>query len=138
MLMQNFKTATELHLTDIEFNALRKVLGMLEREELEHVPLCGNAHSAYGFNMGMAYAEYSDCDTVACIAGWAHIASGYKAFCSIVSSPFRFRKPKSSELEYLFYPSRNHDAMCAITPTQAATALRNYLVTGAPQWKQIL
>lgn len=39
MLAQNFKTPADLGITDVEFDALYKVLGILERSEVPHVPV---------------------------------------------------------------------------------------------------
>jgi hypothetical protein len=63
MLAQNFKTATDLGISEVEQDALIKVLGMLERNDFAR---------GESFNMGWWYQHSNTCGTVGCIAGWAH------------------------------------------------------------------
>src|SRR3954466_7679018 len=64
VLAQNFKTAKELGLADVEVEALITVLRMLEREDIAQEQ----------FHMGRFR---HDCRTPACICGWApHVSRG--------------------------------------------------------------
>ena len=134
MLAQNFKTPADLGIEDVEFDALVKVLGALERGDLKFV----NAEArAVGdaFNMG-PYLSVESCGTVGCIAGWAHILSGCKAF-SWVRVPSLIEI--GPDLFELFHVSGvMPEVRVNIQPAQAAIALRNYLTTGRPNWEEAL
>lgn len=129
MLAQNFLTAADLGLRDIEHAALVRVLGMLERGELRHHPWSPpwqnplSPRSFCGlFNMSH-WAENTECGTVACIGGTAELIGGF-TFSSIFDN---------HALDTLFYPPRSLRYEI-ITPAQAAAALRNYLTHGAADW----
>jgi len=128
MLANYFRTPADLQITDVEHNALVKVLGMLEREELTYgnylhfldtVVLTGPKT----FHMNVIYSE-SECGTVACIGGWAAILMGRNPIHYVQGS-----HPK--ELRKLFYPG---ECGSLATRSQAAIALRSYLTTGEPNW----
>lgn len=122
MLAQNLKTPADLGITDAEFDALAKVLGMLERGELTHTdkraPTVPN-----GFNMGVVKTK-TDCGTVCCIYGWA---------CTLCD----WHTSISHDLFTVFCPP-NIGKYSAITPAQAAIALRSYLTHGDPRWDEAL
>lgn len=135
MLAQNFKTPADLRITDAEFEALSKTLGMLERGELTHAtPENYEVWSATEFpkffNMGM-YRNLADCGSVCCIAGTAEIVGNFP-------------------IEHFFWASRDNEqlketfgyamigALRPITVQQAAIALRNYLTHGEPRWHEAL
>jgi hypothetical protein len=130
MLAQNFKTPAELGIKSKEFDALFKVLRMLERDELVHVDLTGD--TIYSPNMPNAFSmtmwkQETDCGTVGCIGGWAEKVGGVVFI----------RYPGA--LDRLFYPgsdkvSEGYEA----TPAQAAIALRSYLTTGEPCWAEAM
>jgi hypothetical protein len=120
MLAQNFKTAAELGIPEIEHDALRKVLGMLERGEIKR------------HKFDMTRFSQDDCSTACCLAGWARIIS-----------PNTFARfgagGDNSGLGRLFYPARdNCSAGYDSSPAQAAIALRNYLTHGEPRWAEAL
>lgn len=125
MLAQNFKTPADLGITAAEFDALVKVLGMLERGELTHdhwdCPSVPN-----GFSM-IEYITETQCGTVACIAGWAD-----KIADTTFASRHLFNLPRA--LDELFSGPTRGDA----SPSQAAIALRNYLTHGEPRWDEAL
>lgn len=138
MLAQNFKTAADLQLSNAEFEALVKVLGMLERNEIPHH---SDNSSIDRFDMGTWYSDA--CGTAGCIAGWAHHISGRAVF-KFVSG---FGGPTTDGLETLFcpFPCSAFDSASAasrafrnIQPEQAAIALRNYLTSGEPRWSEAL
>lgn len=138
MLAQNFKTPADLGLNDAEFDALVKVLGMLERGEVQHATSYGEATIPNGFCMNIWGDEDADdphrCGTVACIGGWAERVGNGVNFQAKALSP---------ELESLFYPGDGDDQVEVdswddITTAQAAMALRNYLTTGKSNWREIL
>jgi hypothetical protein len=133
MLTRSFLTAVDLGISELQWRALIEVLGMLEREEIQHVNSCALRYPAAGFNMNLW--EDLSCDMactcgVRCIGAWAeHIGR------------IRFESLGRPEgLERLFLPDidggdYDYDA---ITPAQAAAALSNYLTTGEPRWREVL
>lgn len=130
MLAQNLKTSTELGILDAEFEALLKVLGMLERGELRHsFPLDAIRKTSIGFSMNFWGYEPPAvaCGTVHCIGGWAE---------AILGKPFKHYDRKSN-LGRLFWP-RQVAGWDRITPSHAAIALRNYLTHGEPRWAETL
>ena len=138
MLAQNFKTPVDLNLTDPEFEALVKVLGMLERKELQHSDL--NHHSAPYPTPATAPNTFNmlrwDCGTAHCIGGWAGVLIGDHG----VSLSLKTGPGYGDGLSDLFYPSpRNHGIKIDtgdITEDHAAIALRNYLTFGEPRWAE--
>lgn len=137
MLAQNFMSAADLGIPDEHRSALIQVLGMLEREEIP-----GHFGSARGaaFDMGNWWKECYDkkgwfCGTVGCIAGWAeHVGE-----VNFRGALYEHGK-KLPQLEELFYVQSLEGVveLSAITPKQAAAALRNYLTTGRPCWAEVL
>lgn len=128
MLAQSFKSAAELQISEAEQDALIKVLGMLERGEID----------AEHFNMD---SYLNECGTVGCIAGWAYLVSNEAAFPEVSrdcpKSPARgqhaLMKLFRCGLGDLFArPSRK------TSPDQAAIALRSYLTTGEANWAEAL
>lgn len=131
MLAQNFKTPADLHITNAEFDAFLKVLGMLERGEVLHrpspmalrnVPASGQIY----FNMD-CWSQPTECGTVCCLGGLAEMVGGFE-----LSSLTRQHRP---EIGALFYPP---GWASNITTEQAAIALRNYLTDGEPRWAEAL
>jgi hypothetical protein len=140
MLAQNFKTPADLKIEDRWFEALVKLLGMLERGELRHTPtsqikpLCDErVRPEVGlFNMNRWSVKFQ-CGTVCCLGGTAEAIGG-----------FRFSAMPEA-LTHLFHPG--HDGWSilhriggyeTITTEQAAIALRNYLTFGEPRWAEAL
>jgi hypothetical protein len=132
MLAQNFKTADELGLSEVAYNALVTVLGMLERGEID----------AEHFDMDEWWAPGRDqrgrfCGSVGCIGGWAVFVAeraGHGSECW--KSPRPAHPRELTPWNELFYPL-DLDAWFA-TPAQAAHALRNYLISGNPQWALVM
>ena len=128
MLAQNFKTSAALGISDQEFDALVKVLGMLERGELldspEHNPIASN----FGFCIGCQYKNHN-CGTLACIGGWVAILTNHRL------GPFEYVNSYmwSGGLHELYwkYPR-------GAKATHAAIALRNFLTCGEPRWEEAL
>lgn len=114
MLAQNFKTPADLEISDDEFDALAKVLGMLEREEIRRDD----------FDM-----DWPDgCGAPCCILGHARRLGAFRdewlggmpaAHCALFAPVTRVR-------------------YSTITPDQAAIALRNFLTHGEPRWQEAL
>src|SRR4051812_3552769 len=84
MLAQNFKTAADLGISETELEALVRVLGMLERDEVKHVEVKGDMQfyredrtptQDFLFNMDNVYCV-ADCKTAACIAGTSDLFCG--------------------------------------------------------------
>jgi hypothetical protein len=134
MLAQNFKTPADLGLSDIEFESLIAVLGMLERGELKHVPVMNRGQPSHSkgltghFNMDVVVQD-EDCGTVACILGTCRLLNGQDLFPMV--------GPREGKIGRLFYPEETFD-WTVITPEQAALALRNYLSTGDARWAEAL
>jgi hypothetical protein len=132
MLAQNFKTPADLGISDKAFDALLKVLGMLERGELaEHKWLNGNlpqSEEPKFFNMNMVTGE-SDCGTTACILGWARWIARDRRL---------LESGRPHELDNLFRMGNCYefDIPSAIQPAHAAIALRNYLTFGEARWNE--
>jgi hypothetical protein len=140
MLAQNFLTAEYLGISEKEQAALIKVLGMLERGELFHVPEvepmgwydAGLKRPKFSgaFNMDNIFTTHP-CGTAACLAGTADIVCG-TAFA-----------PNGDPVEW---PDALNDLFCppsvvdwqSITPADAAIALRNYLTLGEAGWAEVL
>lgn len=136
MLARNFMTATDLHITEKELDALIAVLGLFERNEVPHSPRSRmlpyeEAGDPVAFNFTTVLGS-AECGTTACILGWARHIGG-KIFWDEKTEPLR-------RLFYLDYDDafgRFGDGD-RITPDHAASALRNYLATGEPRWSEVL
>jgi hypothetical protein len=135
MLANNFMPPSALGLSDVEFESLVKLLGMLERGEVPDDQFT------------MRRVQHP-CRTPACLCGWANHLSGGRAFpleakagLTVFSSTTyapRWRE-MSPRLQNLFaYGGRAIDPVYAATPSQAAIALRNFLTDGEPRWAEAL
>lgn len=146
MLAQNFKTAAALEITKVEFNALRDVLGMLERGEMKHVSgVKTRSWNERGYQRGdvfcglfnmIGFAETTHCGTACCIAGTCDLVSGTN-----FAPRFWGDEPGGlpHELGQLFCPNAlTAEQMREILPSQAAIALRNFLTHGEPRWPEAL
>lgn len=132
MLAQNFKTPAELRISQAQFDALVKTLGILERNETVWVSIdCVSHHNIEKikftghFNMDV-WQEPHKCGTVCCIGGTAELIGGVE-----------FDPHKNYALWGLFYPNINLE-YSKITVEQAACALRNYLTYGEAKWQEIV
>jgi hypothetical protein len=135
MLANNFMPPSALGLSDVEFESLVKLLGMLERGEVPDDQFT------------MRRVQHP-CRTPACLCGWANHLSGGRAFpleekpgATIFSGTTyapRWRE-MAPRLQSLFaYGGRATDPVYAATPSQAAIALRNFLTEGEPRWAEAL
>jgi hypothetical protein len=129
MLAQNFMAPAALGITDEEHSALVRVLGMLERGELEHCQLGSKTYPRMGFNMRMIMATHpdADCGSIGCILGWARYVSGDRTMLHNLT-------PQIRELFTMGSDQWKRD----ILPAQAALALRSYLTCGEPRWDEAL
>ena len=141
MLAQNFLTPAKLDIPEDLHEALVGVLGELERGDIEHLPVPESEEASWGysrqnspptgFNMQWWGNKEFPCGTPACIGGWCEYRLGYK-FGYVYNHP----------LHCLLYPNNEHPPEPydyeAITPEQAARALRSYLTRGAPNWAEAL
>lgn len=142
MLAQNFKTPADLGIKDVEFEALVKVLGMLERGEVRHVTVDESfIRSRPGrefrglFNMSNIWAN-ADCGTAACIAGTSDWICGTK-FVERSYGDAHLRPGLPATLINLFCPPEvPTEDWDKITVEQSAIALRNYLSSGEPRWEE--
>jgi hypothetical protein len=133
MLAQNFNKARDI--SDAEFEAAVKLLGMLERGELKNhyclQQIDGtrryNPQIPNGFDMQCAGLR-TDCGTVACIGGWMAILMDRDMATYVYSI-----SPESS-LWKLFWSCTDN----ALSTEKAATAVRNYLTFGNPRWDEVL
>jgi hypothetical protein len=143
MLSQNFLSSADLALTSAQHAALVMVLSMLERGELVHVPTKSRRlplrHN--GFSMGcwnlqqdLHLVEYDvTCGSVCCIGGWAELAGNVIFY----GAEWDGGNSRHAALDRLFHPNCVAE-WDAITPQQAAMALRSYLTIGDPHWEQCL
>lgn len=129
MLAQNFKTPADLQISDAEFEALVKVLGMLERGEIEQR------------DFAMNIIGNPECGTPACLCGWARHVSHGAAFPPQHSYG---RQPRWKQMPYhlrrlfAWVETFADEAPHKATPAQGAIALRSYLSTGEPKWAEAL
>jgi hypothetical protein len=135
MLMQNFKSAADLGITEPQLSALMKTLVLLETDALQFVPVSedddgGEESPTFCSNFNMRFWSLTEhrCGTVACIGGTAELIGDVK-FSGWVHN---------NGLNDLFWPIKhmNHSRIAAVTPAQAATALRSYLTTGDAKWDE--
>jgi hypothetical protein len=143
MLAQNFLRDPKI--SDAEFEALIKLLGVMERGELVHVKV-SDPDAWYKnparrkplfngtFNMGQVFT-LSDCGTAGCIAGACDMAFGTKF---APRGNLRFDDIPISLLNLFCPDDIEQDQWPAITVPQAAAALRNYLTIGNPRWSEAL
>lgn len=132
MLAQNFKTAKELGLADVELESLVTVLRMLEREDITREE----------FHMGYVQHVEHECKTPACICGWAYHISGGRAFSELSAQHGSFllyrRFDNHPAVVDLFRMTSTRGSGGDITPAQAAIALRNFLTHGEPRWAETM
>lgn len=128
MLARTFLSATELDLTDDQYHAFKIVLFMFEQGEIP-------SHKFYmGWTGDLEFWQGKDCNTPACILGWArHVMAKPALFppCTIMSQTmqdlFFMGSPKPLPLSY-----------SKITPEMAARVLNHYLTTGEVEWSVAL
>lgn len=125
-----------------ERDTLTKVAEMLESGELKHSPDSERA----GFNMGVTCSKY-ECGTVACIGGSAYLlehpnqfeaATEYVNGCYVAHNEADL---SSGRLEDLYWMTslRDHSVSYrAITPQQAAIAIRKYLAGSPTLWDHVI
>jgi hypothetical protein len=144
MLAQNFKTAADLGIEDVEFDALTKVLGMLERGEIKHTEIMPRDFDEFTFdpvgldfrfNMDTWVSHADECGTVCCIGGSAELIGKLPPGRLLDKATSGHRTPVSLALFRLFYPDKSPEK---VTPAQAALALRSYLTTGDANWAEAL
>jgi hypothetical protein len=135
MLANSFMTPSALGISDVEFDALVKVLGMLERSEISEDIFT------------MRRVQHS-CRTPACICGWANYVSAGRAF-PLYAKPGltvfsdRTFAPRWGDLprpvlELFAYGGRPGDPVYDASPSQAAMALRSFLTRGEARWAEAL
>ena len=147
MFADNFKRPTDLHITDDEFQSLVKVMRMLEREEVPWSKKVSDdalqPDQPKAFQMVLMECE-TECGSACCIMGWARFLMKDRDLFIL--------RPMSEPLKDLFAlgggggDGKTHVSWWAraqygtgnIKPDQAATAIRNYLRTGSPQWDEAL
>ena len=135
MLANNFMPPSALGLSDVEFESLVKLLGMLERGEVPDDQFT------------MRRVQHP-CRTPACLCGWANHLSGGRAFpleakagITVFSGTTyapRWREMPRRLQELFAYGGRATDPVYLASPSQAAIALRNFLTEGEPRWAEAL
>ena len=140
MLAPNYKTATELGISEKLHGALILVKGMLERDEIVHAtrdydvddyPLPEAAPEVWKFNMSDWRTKVTfaggPCGSVACIGG----------SCEWLLKE-RLSDADEDRAMELFYPHEvgSSSNWSEITPAQAARAIGNFLTTGEPKWRE--
>lgn len=144
MLAQNFMTALALGISDVEHDALIKVLGMLERGELVHAkfPIARMFRGPNEFNMAATLHTGEGCGTIACLGGWAYLVSDKVAFAGLIdglaSDDDDLVAAMPINLRRLFGIGASWSTLNPRTPEAAAIALRSYLSTGEPSWAEAM
>lgn len=132
MLAHSFLSAEDLDISSSQLKALIKTLKLFETGKLKHVQIdddilgeMGNEFTGH-FSM-VLWNIKRDCGTVCCIGGTAELIGGVI-----------FNTDKQNErLTRLFFP-HFLGQWNTITPAHAAQALRNYLTTGDPRWREVV
>jgi hypothetical protein len=135
MLANNFMTPSALGLSEVEFQSLVKVLGMLERREIPEDQFT------------MRRVQHP-CRTPACLCGWANHVSSGRAFPpapprrTFFGSDESYR-PRWSDLprpvlDLFGVGGGPADPVYAATTAQAAIALRSFLTRGEARWPEAL
>ena len=130
------RTAEELGILEMDYEAARRLLPLLESgyyshdqqamvRSIEHGDVLDG--DVTGFDMRMWWGR-TECGTVGCIAGLMQLLGAADLHSRII--------PQS--LSELFFPGIDPDRWGEITPAMAARALRSYLETGEPQWADVL
>jgi hypothetical protein len=137
MLMANFKSASDLGITEPQKEALMKTLVLLETGKLTHVPdpiespeyiIPFEERQFSGeFNMS-SWSKSHHCGTVCCIGGTAELVGSLPVYSLDPSCA------SNAGLHNLFYPQVG--GYNQITPAQAARALRSYLTTSDAKWHE--
>jgi len=145
MKTETFLSANKLGLLDIFYDGLKQTLFNLEHEIYEETPIkvisrlaFGNCPRA-GFSMAVFKRQYVhrgyetvECNTVACIAGWAATYADMDNG-AIGSMMDHMTSDQKWRFRYLMQPPgfEIHN----FTQKQAAYALRTYLETGNARWQ---
>ena len=136
MLANSFMAPTALGISDIEFESLVKVLGMLERGEIPDDQFT------------MRRVQHP-CRTPACLCGWAnHVSSGQAfplheqsrrtLFWSTTAQGPRWNELAPRVRDLFGYGGRATDPVYTASPSQAAIALRSFLTHGEARWAEAL
>lgn len=127
MLANNFMSSAALDIIDQEFEGLVKVLGMLERGELRHVPHHKpSSKKGNGFRM----ADW-DCGSAACIGGWIERITKIRFYSGEYS-------PALEQLYFPEDPGDDENSPYDANTEQAARAVRNFLTYGQPRWREVM
>jgi hypothetical protein len=135
MLANSFMSPSALGLSEVEFESLVKVLGMLERGEI-------------GDDQFTMRRVQHPCRTPACLCGWANhvsagrafpleIKPGFMVFSKSTAGPRWGSMPRPVQ-ELFGYGGRATDPVYLASPPQAATALRSFLTHGEARWAEAL
>ena len=147
----NFLSAAQLHCSEEERDALIQTLALFESGKVPH-----NPHPASRTNLtlpkelssfNMQYiAENTECGAVGCILGWARYLSndthGYKIFRDLwkltkeQAALFNIVREGNESKMTLYWHRPDNLFTQDITTEHAAVALRTYLETGTPNWKE--
>lgn len=122
-LKDQFKSASELGLNDLQYEGLIKVLDYFENTKVVHNKSIEEIEGMT-FNMGIWRMQHS-CGSVCCIGGSADALMTYPTHMTLYP---QYELPR--ECKRLFFDSLGNDT----TPKQAAVALRGYLETGRTDW----
>jgi hypothetical protein len=115
MLAQNFMAPIALGLSDEDFEALIKVLGMFERAEVPQAL----------FNMTRIGSP--ECGSAGCICGWARSVNKEA-----------FRGDWNGPVARLFVRPWKCIEKGQPTPAEGAIAIRNFLTFGEPRWEEAM
>lgn len=143
MLTPSFKTATELGIQQNLYDALRKVLDLLETDKIPGLPDNASDYSGsykdwdandysglFFFDMMFEHQPY-DCGAAGCLLGWARHVSGE----TLITYREIQGKVDNYPLYCLFYPQG--ESLSCRDPKTAALVLRTFLETGKVIWSDL-
>jgi hypothetical protein len=122
-----------------ERGTLTKVAEMLESGELEHTKdKGGGGYDKPGFNLSETAISFK-CGAVACIGGSAWLLEHPEDFNNARAYVMGTEGSKEGPTLYnLFFLGDGEGRMEAITPQQAAIAIRKYLAGSSTLWDHVI
>jgi hypothetical protein len=138
-----FLSAATLEITEVERTALIKVLGMMERGEITS-EVQYKSRTQRRLYMPDFIQTNNECETAACLAGWAHIIEpeafpevpiimDYRHSVKAVMAKSRLMIRLSDEAKSLFRFGANAYSVSEPSVAEVAPILRNFLTTGKCQ-----
>lgn len=136
------KTAQELGITEQEYEALKVVRDALDEGIIKDADV--EEKESFIFDMSICGARTS-CGTAGCIGGWMYVVMNNDGkIPNTISGRGRLHGmenyvniKRSEELQDLFFPPV-HLQYEDISSSYAVIAIDNFLMTGYPDWEEII